>query len=145
MDHQILIVLAFQHMMTFWPLTDSLALDLSTHQSQSSPIPIRCHTHSTRYDGGAQGIRTLLLQIISLACSLYTIRSVRRTRGLGLLGGLEERELMLPRSLTRRSDPRPWRRIVTCMTTCEGSEPRRCYHMLRNEWTCVGLTASLSR
>ena len=60
-----------------------LALHPSTRQSQSSPIPSR-HTHPTRYNGGAQEIRTLLLQIISLTYFLYTIRPIRRTRELDL-------------------------------------------------------------
>ena len=77
-----------------------LALNPSTRQSQFFPIPSR-HTHPTRYNNSAQGIRTLLLQIMSLTCSLYTIRPIRRTRELGF-GGLEERELMLSRGLGRR-------------------------------------------
>ena len=71
-----------------WPLL-ILALDPSKRQSQSSPVPSR-HTHPTRYDGGAQGIRTLLLQIMSLACSLYTTRPIRRIRDR--CGGLEGRK-----------------------------------------------------
>ena len=111
-----------------------LALDPSKRQSQSSPISLPHPSHTLWW--WPQGIRTLLLQIMSLACSLYTIRPIRRTRGLGLPGGLEERKAD---AATEPHWTEARRRIVTCMTTCEGSEPRRCYHMLRNEWDVCGI------
>ena len=66
----------------------------------SSPVPDLNISH-TNY-GGAQGIRTLLLQVMSLACCRYTIRPVRRMRWR--VGGLEGEGLMVVLMQPRRRD-----------------------------------------
>ena len=57
-----------------WPTPD---VDPSIHQALVRSSPVSYSIPVTNY-GGAQGTRTLLLQIMSLACSQYTMRPVRR-------------------------------------------------------------------
>ena len=57
--------------------------DFSIYQAVSSSVPLLLPDivlDPTRYNGGAQGIRTLLFQVINLAYSLYIMRPVRRMR-----------------------------------------------------------------
>ena len=94
------------------------------------PSPHRTRSHPTIH-GGTQGIRTLLLQVMSLACCQYTMRPVRRgERSMGEtdggLGGVEAQ--VQPRR------PAPDNlNSLTCMTTCEWIRTQVLLPLLRME------------